>query len=36
MRAGLEALTGMFGAGRQVQEQYQANLQNVFDAFLKR
>jgi hypothetical protein len=36
MQMGLEALTSMFGAGRQVQDQYQNNLQNVFDAFLKK
>lgn len=36
MQAGLEQLTGMFNAGREVQDQYQANLQNVFDALLKR
>jgi hypothetical protein len=33
---GLEALTGMFNTGRQVQEQHQTNLQTIFDAFLKR
>jgi hypothetical protein len=33
---GLEALTKMFDTGRNVQEQHQANLQNIFDAFLKR
>lgn len=33
---GLEALTNMFTTGRQVQDQHQANLQNIFDAFLKR
>jgi hypothetical protein len=36
MQAGLEALTQMFGAGRQVQDQYQTNLQGIFDAMLKR
>lgn len=36
MQMGLEALTQMFGAGRQVQDQYQANLQNIFDTMLKR
>lgn len=36
MQMGLEALTGMFNTGRQVQDQYQNNLQNVFDAFMKR
>lgn len=36
MQAGLEALTGMFSAGRQVQEQHQNNLQNIFDAMMKR
>ncbi len=35
-KMGLEALTNMFGAGRQVQDQYQNNLQNIFDAMLKR
>jgi hypothetical protein len=33
---GLEALTGMFDTGRKVQDQHQANLQSIFDAFLKR
>lgn len=36
MQAGLEALTNMFGTGRQMQDQHQANLQNIFDAFLKK
>jgi hypothetical protein len=36
MQAGLEALTQMFGAGRQVQEQHQNSLQGIFDAMLKR
>ena len=33
---GLEALTNMFSAGRQVQETHQSNLQGIFDAMLKR
>jgi hypothetical protein len=33
---GLEALTQMFSTGRQVQDQYQNNLQGIFDAMLKR
>jgi len=33
---GLEALTNMFSTGRQVQDQYQNNLQGIFDAFLKK
>ncbi|MCX7324998.1 MAG: DUF937 domain-containing protein [Hyphomicrobiales bacterium] len=36
MQAGLEALTNMFGTGRQMQDQHQANLQTIFDAFLKK
>ncbi len=35
-RMGLEALTSMFSSGRQVQDQYQNNLQSIFDAMLKR
>jgi hypothetical protein len=33
---GLDALTNMFSTGRQVQDQYQNNLQSIFDAMLKR